>query len=305
MFSGIVEEFATVVAIEKEQENVHFTLTCSFVDELKIDQSVAHNGVCLTVVKIFGGKYVVTAMKETLDRSNLGLLKVGDKVNVERSMMMNGRLDGHIVQGHVDQTAECVAKIDQQGSYTFRFRYAFDREMAKKGYMTVDKGSVTVNGVSLTVCNSQDDSFEVNIIPYTYDNTNFHDIEVEDLTKHKMDSEQMIIGKECCDLVNSTKAAGHRVCVVGTSVAKATETAMGTDRLLKEYEGWTNKFIFPPYEFGIGDTMLANFYHPLSTLLMETCAFGGYDLVMEAYDKAVENGYKFGCYGDAMLILND
>ena len=178
MFSGIVEEFATVVAIEKEMENVHFTLTCSFVDELKIDQSVAHNGVCLTVVKIFEGKYVVTAMKETLDRSNLGLLKVGDKVNVERSMMMNGRLDGHIVQGHVDQTAECVAKIDQQGSYTFRFKYAFDREMAKKGYMTVDKGSVTVNGVSLTVCNSQDDSFEVNIIPYTYDNTNFHDIAV-------------------------------------------------------------------------------------------------------------------------------
>ena len=191
MFSGIVEEFATVVAIEKEQENVHFTLTCSFVDELKIDQSVAHNGVCLTVVKIFGGKYVVTAMKETLDRSNLGLLKVGDKVNVERSMMMNGRLDGHIVQGHVDQTAECVAKIDQQGSYTFRFRYAFDREMAKKGYMTVDKGSVTVNGVSLTVCNSQDDSFEVNIIPYTYDNTNFHDIEVGTRVNLEFD----IIGK--------------------------------------------------------------------------------------------------------------
>ena len=178
MFSGIVEEFATVVAIEKEQENVHFTLTCSFVDELKIDQSVAHNGVCLTVVKIFDGKYVVTAMKETLLKSNLGLLKVGDKVNVERSMMMNGRLDGHIVQGHVDQTAVCVAKIDQQGSYTFRFKYLFDKEMAKKGYMTVDKGSVTVNGVSLTVYNSQDDCFEVNIIPYTYDNTNFHTIEV-------------------------------------------------------------------------------------------------------------------------------
>ena len=191
MFSGIVEEFATVVAIEKEQENVHFTLTCSFVDELKIDQSVAHNGVCLTVVKIFDGKYVVTAMKETLDRSNLGLLKVGDKVNVERSMMMNGRLDGHIVQGHVDQTAECVAKIDQQGRYTFRFRYAFDREMAKKGYMTVDKGSVTVNGVSLTVCNSQDDSFEVNIIPYTFDNTNFHDIEVGTRVNLEFD----IIGK--------------------------------------------------------------------------------------------------------------
>ena len=191
MFSGIVEEFATVVAIEKELENVHFTLTCSFVDELKIDQSVAHNGVCLTVVKIFDGKYVVTAMKETLDRSNLGLLKVGDKVNVERSMMMNRRLDGHIVQGHVDQTAECVAKIDQQGSYTFRFQYDFNREMAKKGYMTVDKGSVTVNGVSLTVCNSQDDSFEVNIIPYTYDNTNFHEIKVGT----KVNIEFDIIGK--------------------------------------------------------------------------------------------------------------
>lgn len=191
MFSGIVEEFATVVAIEKEQENMHFTLTCSFVDELKIDQSVAHNGVCLTVVKIFDGKYVVTAMKETLLKSNLGLLKVGDKVNVERSMMMNGRLDGHIVQGHVDQTAECTEKIDQQGSYTFTFKYLFDKEMAKKGYMTVDKGSVTVNGVSLTVCNSQDDSFQVNIIPYTYDNTNFHQIEVGT----KVNLEFDIIGK--------------------------------------------------------------------------------------------------------------
>lgn len=191
MFSGIVEEFATVVAIEKEQENVHFTLTCSFVDQLKIDQSVAHNGVCLTVVKIFDGKYVVTAMKETLLRSNLGLLKVGDKVNVERSMMMNGRLDGHIVQGHVDLTAECVEKTDQQGSYTFTFKYAFDKAMAKKGYMTVDKGSVTVNGVSLTVCNSTDDSFQVNIIPYTYDNTNFHQIEVGSIVNIEFD----IIGK--------------------------------------------------------------------------------------------------------------
>lgn len=191
MFSGIVEEFATVVAIEKEQENMHFTLTCSFVDELKIDQSVAHNGVCLTVVKIFDGKYVVTAMKETLMKSNLGLLKVGDKVNVERSMMMNGRLDGHIVQGHVDMTAECMEVEDQQGSYTFTFKYPFDKEMAKKGYMTVDKGSVTVNGVSLTVCNSQNDSFQVNIIPYTYDNTNFHQIEVGT----KVNLEFDIIGK--------------------------------------------------------------------------------------------------------------
>ena len=191
MFSGIVEEFVTIVAIEKDMENVHFTLTCSFVDELKIDQSVAHNGVCLTVVKIDGARYVVTAMKETLLRSNLGLLKVGDKVNVERSMMMNGRLDGHIVQGHVDQTAVCVGKEDQQGSYTFTFKYTFDKSMARKGYMTVDKGSVTVNGVSLTVCNSQDDCFKVNIIPYTYDNTNFHQIEIGTVVNLEFD----IIGK--------------------------------------------------------------------------------------------------------------
>lgn len=193
MFSGIVEEFATVVAIEKDRENKHFTLTCSFVDELKIDQSVAHNGVCLTVVSIDTQKktYVVTAMKETLDRSNLDDWQVGTKVNVERSMLMNGRLDGHIVQGHVDMTATCVAKIDQQGSWTYRFQYAFDRDMARRGYMTVDKGSVTVNGVSLTVCNVQDDSFEVNIIPYTYDNTNFHQIEVGTCVNLEFD----IIGK--------------------------------------------------------------------------------------------------------------
>jgi len=134
---------------------------------------------------------------------------------------------------------------------------------------------------------------------------NFHDIEVEDLTKHKMDSEQMFVNAEACRIVNATKEAGHHICAVGTSVIKATETAVGTDGLLKEYEGWTNKFIFPPYEFGLADSMIANFYHPLSTLLMETAAFGGYDLVMEAYDKALKNGYMFGCYGDAMLIVND
>ena len=134
---------------------------------------------------------------------------------------------------------------------------------------------------------------------------NFHGIEVEDLTKHKMDSEQMFVEKEACDMVNKAKLEGHRVCAVGTSVLKATETAVGTDKLLKEYEGWTNKFIFPPYEFGVADSMIANFYHPLSTLLMETAAFGGYDLVMEAYDQAVNNGYLFGCYGDAMLIVDD
>ena len=131
MFSGIIEEFATVVAIEKDRENIDFTLKCSFVDELKIDQSVAHNGVCLTVVRIVNGTYTVTAMKETLDRTNLGLLKVGDKVNVERSMLMNGRLDGHIVQGHVDETAKCIAMEDADGSTYFTFEYPENREMCQ------------------------------------------------------------------------------------------------------------------------------------------------------------------------------
>lgn len=134
---------------------------------------------------------------------------------------------------------------------------------------------------------------------------NFHDIEVEDLTKHKVDSEQMHIGAEACSVVNEAKAAGKRICAVGTSVLKATESAVGTDGMLKEYEGWTNRFIFPPYDFGLSDTMVTNFYHPLSPLLMSTAAFGGYDLVMEAYDMAVKNGYQFGCFGDALLILND
>ena len=133
----------------------------------------------------------------------------------------------------------------------------------------------------------------------------FHNIEVEDLTKHKMDSEQMFIGKEACDVVNKAKLTGKHICAVGTTVAKASETAVGTDGLLKEYEGWTNKFIFPPYEFALADSMVCNFYHPLSTLLMSACAFGGYDLVMEAYQKAIDNGYRFGCFGDAMLILDD
>ena len=178
MFSGIVEEMATVVALKNDKENVDLTLTCSFTDELKIDQSVAHNGVCLTVVAIDGDRYTVTAMKETLDRSNLGELKVGDHVNVERSMLMNGRLDGHIVQGHVDGTAVCKEMRDADGSTYYTFEYKFDREMAERGYFTVDKGSVTVNGVSLTVCNPTENSFTVAIIPYTHDNTNFCDIKV-------------------------------------------------------------------------------------------------------------------------------
>lgn len=178
MFSGIVEEMATVVAIKKYGENIDFTLTCSFTNELKIDQSISHNGVCLTVVNIEGDNYTVTAMKETLDRSNLGLLKIGDHVNVERSMLMNGRLDGHIVQGHVDETAECVSMKDADGSTYFTFRYRLDKEMARRGYFTVDKGSVTVNGVSLTVITPTDNEFTVAIIPYTRQNTNFRDITV-------------------------------------------------------------------------------------------------------------------------------
>lgn len=178
MFSGIVEEAARVVALEKDGGNLHLTLSCSFARELTIDQSVSHNGVCLTVVKQPGdGTYTVTAIQETLDRSNLGLLKVGDEVNVERSMMMGGRLDGHIVQGHVDQTAECVEVRKVDGSYYYRFVYQVAPEMAAKGYVTVEKGSVTVNGVSLTVCNSELNSFEVAIIPYTFEITNFHAIQ--------------------------------------------------------------------------------------------------------------------------------
>ncbi|WP_455096056.1 riboflavin synthase [Prevotella koreensis] len=191
MFSGIIESFATVVAIEKYKENVDLTLTCEFANELKIDQSVAHNGVCLTVVKIEGDKYVVTAMKETLDRSNLGLLKEGDKVNVERSMMINGRLDGHIVQGHVDSTAECIAMEDAQGSTYFTFRHDTTPEMIGRGYFTVDKGSVTVNGVSLTVCNPTKDTFQVAIIPYTMEHTNFCDIRIGTIVNIEFD----ILGK--------------------------------------------------------------------------------------------------------------
>lgn len=191
MFSGIIEEAATVVALNKEAENLHLTMKCSFTHELKIDQSVAHNGVCLTVVNIDGDKYTVTAIKETLERSNLGLLKVGDKVNLERSMLMNGRLDGHIVQGHVDHTAKCVEVREADGSWYFKFEYGFDREMAKKGYLTVDKGSVTVNGVSLTVVTPTNNTFEVAIIPYTYEFTNFHQIEVGSIVNIEFD----IIGK--------------------------------------------------------------------------------------------------------------
>ncbi len=191
MFSGIIENMATVVAVKRDKENIDLTLECPFAGELSIDQSVAHNGVCLTVVALEGNTYTVTAMKETLDRSNLGLLKEGDKVNVERSMMLNGRLDGHIVQGHVDQTATCIDKRDADGSTYYTFEYRLDRKMARKGYFTVDKGSVTVNGVSLTVCEPTDNTFTVAIIPYTHDHTNFCNIEVGTVVNIEFD----ILGK--------------------------------------------------------------------------------------------------------------
>lgn len=182
---------ARVVAVQREGGNVHLTLSCPFAHELKIDQSVAHNGVCLTVVKTEGDTYVVTAMRETLERSNLGQLRPGDRVNVERSMQMNGRLDGHIVQGHVDTTATVTAVDDADGSWIYTFDYAADAAMARRGYFTVDKGSVTVNGVSLTVCNPTDHGFQVAIIPYTHEHTNFADLRVGD----KVNLEFDILGK--------------------------------------------------------------------------------------------------------------
>ncbi|PTL32817.1 riboflavin synthase [Prevotella sp. oral taxon 376] len=191
MFSGIVEEMAILTAINKTQGNIDLTLRCSFVGELKIDQSISHNGVCLTVVRITDDTYTVTAMKETLDRSNLGLLQIGDAVNVERSMRMNGRLDGHIVQGHVDETARCVGMRDADGSTYFKFEYKLDPDMTRRGYFTVDKGSVTVNGVSLTVCNPTNNTFEVAIIPYTRANTNFRDIQMGTVVNLEFD----ILGK--------------------------------------------------------------------------------------------------------------
>lgn len=192
MFSGIVEEAATVVAVEQKESNVDLTVRCSFAPELHIDQSVAHNGVCLTVVDLRpDNTYVVTAVRETLERSNIGMLKPGDAVNLERSMLMNGRLDGHIVQGHVDTTAVCTGIEKADGSTYFSFSYKASAEMVAKGYMTVEKGSVTVNGVSLTVCDSKRDSFRVAIIPYTFEHTNFRDLKVGSVVNLEFD----IIGK--------------------------------------------------------------------------------------------------------------
>lgn len=202
MFSGIVEEAARVVAVKDEGGNRHLTIQCSFANELKIDQSVAHNGVCLTVVALHDDcTYTVTAIQETLERSNLGDLVDGSLVNLERSMLMNGRLDGHIVQGHVDCTAVCESVEEVDGSRYYKFTYDVLPEMAAKGYVTVEKGSVTVNGVSLTVCDSEKNSFRVAIIPYTYEHTNFHAIEPGTRVNIEFD----IIGKYLARLAEFTR----------------------------------------------------------------------------------------------------
>lgn len=201
MFSGIVEEAGTIAGVTRRDGNVDLRVRCSFTDELRIDQSVAHNGVCLTVVALYpDSTYTVTAIQETLDRSNLGLLAEGDEVNLERSMVMNGRLDGHIVQGHVDTTAICTDIEEVEGSRYYRFEYEVSPEMVRKGYMTVEKGSVTVNGVSLTVCDSEARSFRVAIIPYTFEHTNFKAIKPGTRVNIEFD----IIGKYLARLAELT-----------------------------------------------------------------------------------------------------
>ena len=193
MFSGIIEEAAQVVKLEKEKDNLHITLKCSFVDELKIDQSISHNGVCLTVVRIENGTYTTTAIKETLEKTNLGLLKPGDKVNLERSTRLDGRLDGHMVQGHVDQTAVCTDVREAGGSWYYSFEY----EPTQDDYITVEKGSVSVNGISLTVINSKPKSFDVAIIPFTWEVTNFHQIKKGTIVNIEFD----ILGKYIARIV--------------------------------------------------------------------------------------------------------
>ncbi|HNY52919.1 MAG TPA: riboflavin synthase [Bacteroidales bacterium] len=193
MFSGIVEEAAPVVSLEREKDNLHITMRCSFADELRIDQSISHNGVCLTVVRKDKDTYTVTAIKETLEKSNLGLLKPGDKVNLERSTRLDGRLDGHMVQGHVDQTAVCTDVTESGGSWYYTFEY----EPAREDYITVEKGSVSVNGVSLTVVNSQPKSFQVAIIPFTWEVTNFHQIKKGTVVNLEFD----ILGKYIAKIV--------------------------------------------------------------------------------------------------------
>ncbi|WP_461788058.1 riboflavin synthase [Pedobacter sp.] len=186
MFTGIIETLGTVQEIREEGDNIHFTIQSNFSNQLKIDQSVAHNGVCLTVVALSENSHTVTAIDETLKKTNLGNLKQGSKVNLERCMQMNARLDGHIVQGHVDQTATCILVNELDGSWEYRFKYD-----ASKGNVTVEKGSICVNGISLTVVNSAADEFSVFIIPYTYEHTNLHQVKAGDTVNLEFD----IIGK--------------------------------------------------------------------------------------------------------------
>ena len=192
MFTGIIETLGTITAIENQATNVQFIINSAISHELKIDQSVAHNGVCLTVVALNSGGHTVTAIDETLTKTNLGFLKVGAKINLERCMQMNGRLDGHIVQGHVDQTAICIKRVEIDGSWEFRFKYN-----SVEGNVTVEKGSVCINGISLTVVNSTDDEFSVFIIPYTYEHTNMHEIDRGDTVNLEFD----IIGKYVARLI--------------------------------------------------------------------------------------------------------
>ncbi|MEP2936517.1 MAG: riboflavin synthase [Gilvibacter sp.] len=195
MFTGIIEEVATVVKTQKDSENLHLTIKSNITDELQIDQSVAHNGVCLTVVGIDGQNYTVTAIKETLDKSNIGSLVSGSQVNLERAMKLGARLDGHIVQGHVDQIAQCTGVTQEEGSW----RYSFDYN-PELGNVTIEKGSITVNGVSLTVVDSKDYSFSVAIIPYTYENTGFKTLKKGDWVNLEFD----VVGKYVKKLLGKT-----------------------------------------------------------------------------------------------------
>ncbi|MBA3665495.1 MAG: riboflavin synthase [Bacteroidetes bacterium] len=193
MFTGIIETLARVEKIEKEGTNVHYTFSSPVSHELKIDQSVAHDGVCLTVTSVKENLYTVTAIQETLNRTNLNTRKQGDVVNLERCMAANGRFDGHIVQGHVDTTAKCITVKDLNGSYEFHFEYS-----KNKKHITVEKGSITINGVSLTVVDSQENSFSVSIIPYTFENTNFKDIREGSVVNLEFD----VIGKYVARLLS-------------------------------------------------------------------------------------------------------
>ena len=196
MFTGIIEDIGTVSNLKEELNNLHITIKSTITNELKIDQSVAHNGVCLTVVAINGDEYTVTAIKETLDKTNLNTLKIKDQVNLERAMKLGDRLDGHIVQGHVDQTATCTSIIEESGSWVFSFSYD-----SSLNNITIEKGSITVNGTSLTVVNSKKDAFSVAIIPYTFEHTNFNTFKIGTLVNLEFD----VLGKYVAKLVDLNK----------------------------------------------------------------------------------------------------